>query len=196
MNINYGGAFNPPTIAHLNIMKKLYDTFEVSNLIVLPVGNDYQKPYLIDFKYRFDMLQLLEEKLKHPIVISDIENQKAFDGTIESLKTLSLTYNNIHYVIGSDNLESLKKWIKYKELLRSYPFIIMNRNHYLTKEKAEEMFKDVEHQFIFVDFDMDISSTDIRKNIKDNKHMLTKEVYQYILKNRLYGDGLCTNMDS
>lgn len=186
MNIIYGGSFNPPTIAHLHIITTLLDIFDNSKVIVLPVGNDYKKPDLIDFNHRYMMLTLLLESRLQSVIISDLENHKGYKGTLKALEDLSKTYNDLHFVIGSDNLESLKTWISYKDLLHKYPFIVMNRNHFMTKEKAEMMFKDIKHKFIFIDFDMDVSSTKIRENIDDNKKYLTKEVYKYIKNHKLY----------
>ncbi|BCR35835.1 nicotinate (nicotinamide) nucleotide adenylyltransferase [Mariniplasma anaerobium] len=186
MNIIYGGSFNPPTIAHLHIIITLLKTFENSKVIVLPVGNDYKKPDLIDFNHRFLMLKLLIETEKKDIVISDLENHSGYSGTLKALEDLSKTYEQLHFVIGSDHLESLKTWISYQDLLDKYPFIVMNRNHFMTKEQAEMMFKDVNHKFIFIDFDMDVSSSKIREDIDKNKKYLTNEVYQYIKNHKLY----------
>jgi nicotinate-nucleotide adenylyltransferase len=186
MNIVYGGSFNPPTKAHLNIIKKLLDEFKNAKVILLPVGNDYKKTSLIDFKYRVDMLQLMIEPLLAKVHISDLEQKKGFKGTYHALNDLSKTYDDIHFVIGSDHLEKLKLWIEYKSLLKTYPIIVMNRNHYMTKEHAEMLFKDEDHRFIFIEFDMDISSTMIRRHIEIYKTYLTDEVYTYIKKNSLY----------
>jgi nicotinate-nucleotide adenylyltransferase len=186
MNIVYGGSFNPPTIAHLHIISTLLETFENSKVVVLPVGNDYKKPDLLDFNHRFSMLKLLIESIKNDVVISDIENHSGYHGTLKTLEDLSEVYKELYFVIGSDNLESLKTWISYKTLLDKYPFIVMNRNHFMTEEKAELMFKDIKHKFIFVDFDMDVSSSKIREDIEKNKKYLTKEVYEYIKKHKLY----------
>ena len=186
MNIVYGGSFNPPTKAHLNIIKKLLDEFKDAKVILLPVGNDYKKASLIDFKYRNEMLSLMIEPLKDKVDISYLEQQKGFKGTFHALNDLSRTYDELYFVIGSDHLEQLKYWIEYKALLKTYPIIVMNRNHYMTKEHAENLFKDEEHKFIFIEFDMDISSTMIRNNIEKHKKYLTEEVYTYIKKNNLY----------
>jgi nicotinate-nucleotide adenylyltransferase len=186
MNIIYGGSFNPPTIAHLHIITSLLKTFDNSKVIVLPVGNDYKKPDLIDFKHRFLMLKLLLEPMKSDVLISDLENHSGYHGTLKTLEKLSKTYNKIHFVIGSDNLESLKTWISYQDLLIKYPFIVMNRNHFMTEEQAEKMFKDIKHKFIFLDFDMDVSSSRIREDIEKHKKYLTKEVYEYIKNHKLY----------
>lgn len=186
MNIIYGGSFNPPTVAHLNIIKKLLLEFKNSRVILLPVGNDYKKPDLISFTHRYHMLRLFTEQLKSNIEISTIEHHKGYKGTLEALEELNKDYIDLYFVIGSDNLEDLKNWISYQTLLKKFPFIVINRNQYMTQEQAEELFKDLEHRFIFLDFQMDVSSTEIRKNIEGNKNLLTPEVFQYIKEHKLY----------
>ncbi|MFA5470631.1 MAG: nicotinate (nicotinamide) nucleotide adenylyltransferase [Acholeplasmataceae bacterium] len=186
MNIVYGGSFNPPTIAHQQIIKKLLDTFKDAKLIILPVGNDYAKPSLIDYSYRKDMILLLTKVYQQRIIISDLEQKQGFKGTIEALNLLSKTYDDLYFVLGSDNLAELDTWIEYKKLLKNYPIIVMNRNHYMTINEAEHMFKDLKHRFIFIDFNMDVSSTEIRSDIHKYMKLIPKEVYEYILKHRLY----------
>lgn len=194
MNIIYGGSFNPPTIAHLNIIKTLLSNYPNSKVIVLPVGNDYKKPELIDFNHRCEMISLLIKQNKEEVVISNLEHRSGYQGTLKALDELSLTYDNLHFVIGSDNLKDLVNWISYETLLEKYPFIVINRNKYMTQLQAEEMFKEFKHKFIFLDFDMDVSSTKIRKHIEAYKNLLTPEVYQYIKKHKLYEVTKCINM--
>ncbi|MCR3907010.1 MAG: nicotinate (nicotinamide) nucleotide adenylyltransferase [Tenericutes bacterium] len=185
MHIVFGGAFNPPTKAHLNIIKKLMSTFEGSHVLLLPVGDDYKKPELIEFHHRLTMLKLMTSKMEQ-VTVSELESNRGYQGTLSILDALSYVYDNLHFVIGADNLYGFHKWIKYKELLSKYPFIIMTRKNGITEEEAEAMFKDIKHHFIFIEFDEDISSTDVRTNKTDQKNALTQEVYQYIRKNHLY----------
>ena len=187
MNIVYGGAFNPPTIAHLNIIRKLTDLFQDAKVIILPVGDQYQKDDLVLFHHRYEMLKKMTSSMKN-VIISTLEQEHGFIGTVHSLKILSKTYAHIHFVIGSDHLNQLKTWIDYQTLLKAYPLIVINRNHYMKIEQAEQLFKDIKHQFIFIDFNMEISSTKVRNQIHKNKHLLDGKVYQYIQKHQLYKD--------
>jgi len=185
MHIVFGGSFNPPTKAHLHIVETLHKKFKDATILVLPVGDDYKKPELISFFHRKNMLDLLFDQKPYVKVLEN-EKERAYQGTLYSLNELNTTYKNLYFVIGSDNLMDLFTWIEYKKLLANYPFIIMNRNHYLKKEEAEKIFKDIPHQFEFVEFDMPISSTKVRENIEKSKDLLTKKVHIYIKKHKLY----------
>jgi len=187
--IVFGGAFNPPTIAHLNIIKKLLSIYKGSQILLLPVGNDYSKPELIDIKHRMQMLKILTMNSKNTQV-SDLEANRKYQGTLASLKELGTIDDDIRFVIGSDNLARIKKWIKYEELLTTYPLIIMNRKGSLSEEEVNSLFADVKHQFTFIDFDEDISSTEAREHPEKRSELLTDEVHQYILKNHLYKESI------
>jgi len=185
MLIVFGGAFNPPTVAHQNIVKKLLSTFLGSQVLILPVGDDYHKPDLIPFHYRIDMLNLLVEGIDN-VIVSQLERDSGYRGTLVSLNELSKVYEDVHFVIGSDNLAGLKKWINYVDLLERFPFIVMTRDQAPTEKDAEEMFSHLKHHFIFVRFDEDASSTKVRSNQSSRKKYLTEKVHQYIIKNHLY----------
>jgi nicotinate-nucleotide adenylyltransferase len=185
MYIVFGGSFNPPTIAHKKIILKLLEAFEDSKVLLLPVGNDYKKMELIPFEHRVMMLKLLTKDITNAMIIT-IENERNYKGTLYSLKELEKSYQPLYFVIGSDNLKDFKSWINYQELLKSYPFIVMKRKGGFSHKQAEMLFINDPHQFIFVDFDSRISSTNIRKDIEKNKKSLSKEVYQYIKENKLY----------
>lgn len=185
MNIVFGGSFNPPTIAHLEMIKKLLSTFKGSNVLLLPVGDDYKKPELELFHHRYEMLKHLVKGLEHVIVL-DIEAINHYQGTLESLRRLEKTYQNLYFVIGSDHLKTLHQWINYQELLKQYPFIVMTRKNALTQEEADVMYKDIEHRFMFIDFDVDISASEVRLDIQKRKTHLTQDINQYILENHLY----------
>jgi nicotinate-nucleotide adenylyltransferase len=186
MTIIYGGSFNPPTLAHLNIIKKLLDNFKESKLLLLPVGDDYQKKDLASFDDRYKMLKLLIKDLKK-VEILDNESKRSYKGTLYSLNEIKKQYNDdLYFVMGADQLIDFKSWIEYKKLLKEYPFIIMNRKNSLSVKETEELFKDYEHHFYYLEFDYNISSSKIRKDIEKNKKYLSDEIYRYIIENNLY----------
>ena len=59
MNIVFGGSFNPVTIAHEKIVNLILSKFPDAKVIILPVGNSYNKPKLVSFNDRMTMLNLV-----------------------------------------------------------------------------------------------------------------------------------------
>lgn len=39
----FGGCFNPPTIAHINLAKKVLEKCNLDKLIFVPIGDFYSK---------------------------------------------------------------------------------------------------------------------------------------------------------
>lgn len=185
MTLVFGGSFNPPTIAHLKIMETLLAHFANATLLILPVGNDYSKPELELLEHRHNMLKLLTKDYQQ-IKILDLEGKREYLGTLASLDELAKEYQNIHFVIGADQIEQIDKWINYRTLLKKYPFIVMDRNNLFNSESIKEKLTGIEYNFKYLDFDINISGTAVRSNHENRKKGLTKEVLDYIEKNNLY----------
>lgn len=194
MIIVYGGSFNPPTKAHLEIINKLNDNFKPFKIIVLPTGNNYTwKNNLIDFHDRSMMLELMLKSIKN-IEISDIENNQNFLGTYHTLNTIKKMYENqkIYFVLGTDNLTKFDKWLNINELLTDFSFIIIKRPGFKLDLSLLDKFRS---QYKVLDFDSEVSSTLIRTNLKKYKHWLTNDVYEYISNKDLYkGDKIWHSM--
>lgn len=184
MNIVYGGSFNPPSIAHETIVNILLQNYPLARVIILPVGNNYQKSYLINFNYRYSMLKLIFSKDER-VVISDYENKKMFEGTLSSLIFLEKEYGKLAFVIGSDQIDDFDKWINYEEIMKKYTLIIFRRD----EDKIADKMKKYEYlnpTYQVFDFNCKISSTEIRNDIFKNKNFLNEKVFNYIIDNKLY----------
>jgi nicotinate-nucleotide adenylyltransferase len=185
MHIVFGGAFNPPTIAHQKIVSKLLNIYEEAIVLILPVGDDYRKADLISFHHREQMLKLIFEDFDN-VKILDLEQQRPYQGSLKSLDDLSKTYDDLYFVIGADNLQDFESWINYKKLLKSYPFIVMTRNFGPSKSAIEKMFNHLEHHFIWITLDEHISSSQFRDEPNKCSMFLDQKVCAYIKKNKLY----------
>ncbi len=183
MNIVYGGSFNPPTLAHFEIVDELKRKFNPENIIIIPVGNNYDEKELLPSYDRINMLNLM---FQGDAVVSDIETNTAdYKGTYSTLEKLSKNYDNIHFVMGADNIVNITKWRNYKSLVMEYKFIIISRGNIDIKEFLAEELHEYIKNFIILDFDSEISSTKIRENLSKNKEMLHEKVYNYIIENNL-----------
>ena len=119
--IIYGGAFNPPTIGHLKIIKYLVEKFPNNKIIILPTNNFYKSNEIVSYEHRKKMLEIMCEDIIENIEISDYE-QTLHDylGTYYTLEY----FNHPYFVIGADSLETLHKWIKYPDVVVDNKFIV------------------------------------------------------------------------
>lgn len=184
----FGGSFNPPTLAHQAIIEKLS---KLGKVIIVPNGDSYQNKTLIPFEKRVEMIKLLinEKNIKNT-EISDIENQKVFNGSIETLRTL----DHPIMAIGDDCLVNLKNWVNPHQLVRENYFLVFLRR-FSKKEiieliKNDEFLKNYQNHFILSEEDnskySDVSSSFFR-NTK-NFEYLSEAVKKYIIENKLYGE--------
>ena len=182
----FGGSFNPPTYAHINVAKMSIEKFNLDAVYFVPVGNLYNKPSLIDENYRYKMLELIcDDK----IMVENIEL-----GRKQTLNTLHKSTEN-YYIMGADNFEKLPTWKNAKELIENFKYIIFERNGSDSKSllATQEILKQNKNNFEFLDEKKysNVSSGIIREliqngNYKECEKYTKPEIVQYIEENNLY----------
>ena len=194
----FGGSFNPPLNSHFSIAQQVLNQFEeVEKIVFIPVNKKYPKDGLLDNEHRYNMLKLVANKNSN-FIVSDIDmhGDKSLH-TIETLEELQKQFpdKEMWFLIGSDNLKELHTWNRPEELVSKYKILVMERE----TDKMEEIIEKHEllskHKENFMKLNEEIrsnySSTYVRAQIKEGKsvrYLLPDEVYEYILKNKLYSE--------
>ena len=191
----FGGSFNPPTYAHINIAKMSIEKFNLDAVYFVPVGNLYNKPSLIDEDYRYKMLELIcDDKIK----VESIElGRKEPLNTLQVFELIEQKYKNTenYYIMGADNFEKLPTWKNAKELIENYKYIIFERNGSNSKSliDTQELLKQNRDNFNFLNVEQysNVSSGIIRnliqnENYKECEEYTRPEIVQYIKENKLY----------
>lgn len=164
------GSYNPIHIGHLVIANYMATFTELKEvwLIVSPHNPLKQKSGLANMYDRLEMAKLATENAPQ-IKVSDIEfklPQPSY--TIDTLAHLKERYPEKEFVLimGADNLSSLKKWKNFEVLLKDYSIYVYPR-------PGADLSGWKDHPSItFTDTpQMEISSTFIRKAIKENKNV-------------------------
>ena len=184
----FGGSFNPPTYAHINVAKMSIEKFNLDAVYFVPVGNLYNKLSLIDENYRYKMLELIE----------NIElGRKQTLNTLQAFELIEQKYKSTenYYIMGADNFEKLPTWKNAKELIENFKYIIFERNGSDSKSllATQEILKQNKNNFEFLDEKKysNVSSGIIREliqngNYKECKKYTKPEIVQYIEENNLY----------
>lgn len=162
------GSFNPVHTGHLIIagyMANFTDLDEVW-LVVSPHNPLKQKSGLANAYDRLEMARLAAEPAPY-IKVSDIEftlPQPSY--TVDTLAYLEEKYPSREFVLimGADNLSSLKKWKNYEVLLKNYQLYVYPR-------PGSDVSEWLQHPSVQLTEtpQMEISSTFIRKALKDRK---------------------------
>ncbi|WP_134089583.1 nicotinate (nicotinamide) nucleotide adenylyltransferase [Olivibacter sp. XZL3] len=182
------GSFNPVHIGHLiiaNYMANYTDLSEVW-LVVSPHNPFKKKDSLLNMYDRLEMVNLALEDAER-IKANDIEfrlPQPSY--TIDTLIHLKERHPTKDFVLimGSDNLLTLKKWKNYEIILRDFSIYVYPRPNY----GADEWMAHPRITFTETPL-MEISSTFIRKAIKEHKNVqyfLPDKVLDFIDKKGVY----------
>lgn len=186
----FGGTFDPPHKAHIELARKVLTDFSLDKVIFIPAGNPphKQKCEKTDKLHRFNMVKLaVSDEDKFLVSDYDLNNKNPNYSylTIGHFKEMHPD-DEIFFIIGADSLRDFPFWKNYKELLTLCKFIVVPRPNVPEEDYYKNFDKDDDlSAFVFVkDFSYDLSSTDLRKNL--TKDELPDGVYEYIKENRLY----------
>ncbi len=181
------GSFNPIHIGHLAIANYMVEYTDLHEFwfVVSPHNPLKKKKTLLDGHHRYDMVSMAI-KSDERFQATDIEfrlPQPSY--TVDTLTYLSERYpeNNFVLIMGEDNLENIGKWKNFEFLLENYEIFLYPRPGCHTEEIENSRITKVNAPL------MEISSSFIRKAIKENKdirHFLPEEVFQYISDMHFY----------
>lgn len=194
-----GGAFNPPHKNHLLLAKKILKKFNLNKVFFIPTGiPTLKKKDLAPAEDRLAMTKLLIKNIPEFSVLDYEIRKKKKAYTLETVKYLKKKFKEakIFWVIGEDSFRELVegKWEKSRSLLDLAQFIVSTRPHhpFNLKTLARKYKKNLERtlkKVIFLKLFLPISATEIREKIKKGKDVrkyLTKDVFNYIKRKKIY----------
>ncbi len=190
----YGGCFNPPTKAHIEMAKKAIKECNLDEVVFVPVGDSYKKQEMAKGIDRYNMLKIACEG-NNKLKVSDIEVKSSQEyNAIDIFEIISNKYKNDNqfFLMGVDNLSKISEWKESKKLIENYNYIIFERNNINANSIIEnnELLENNKENFEIIknnDY-KGISSTNIRENIKTGKKPddINEKVYRYIIDNKIY----------
>lgn len=184
----YGGSFNPFHNGHLALAQSIIDQQLGDKVLisVTPQNPLKQTTELASDEMRQAMVRLALEE-RRDIELTDIEqNLPKPCYTIHTLKALQQQYpdDRITLLIGGDNAQILHKWYAYEEILDNFTVLVYPR----PEADTSTIIKHKNIKFINAPL-YDISSTEIRERIKNNRScegLISQKVELFILNNKLY----------
>jgi nicotinate-nucleotide adenylyltransferase len=186
----YFGSFNPIHIGHLIIANHIAEHSDLDQIwmMVTPHNPLKDKKTLLDDYQRLHLVHLAIENYPK-IKASDFEfklPQPNF--TINTLAHLQDKYPHyqLSLIMGEDNLKTFHKWKNYETILENYDIFVYPRLN--TETSVLDLKNHPKIHYIAAPI-VEISSTFIRQNIKNNKNvhpLLPDSVWKYINHNNLY----------
>lgn len=164
--IIFGGAFNPPTVAHEIMLKTCVDYARKlkADLWVMPSGNRFDKNIFSDRDTRVNYISAMIADVDTDGVIVDIiTNELDREKTIETFDTVQeLTQQypdrSFIWVFGADSIDTMPNWKKGEWLLENLDMLVFRRPGCVIKSLAKNIK-------ILDIVTPDVSSTELRRRI-------------------------------
>ncbi|MFZ1300978.1 MAG: nicotinate-nicotinamide nucleotide adenylyltransferase [Candidatus Microsaccharimonas sp.] len=133
--IIYGGAFNPPTLAHKAILEACigYAQSQQADIWVLPSGDRQDKtiatPRDLRIAYVNAMIESIEDRAVEPWVVTSELDRTVLVETYDTLKELELENpdRRFTFVFGADSTQTMASWKGGRELLDELSMLVVER---------------------------------------------------------------------
>lgn len=190
----FGGCFNPPTNAHINLAKKALKECKLDKVIFMPVGDFYKKKELVSGIHRYNMLKIACKGLEN-IEVSDLEiNTKQNLCAADAFKLIEQNYpeTDIYFIMGADNFINIATWKNSDELIRKYKYIVLNRENIELEKYVKNVLKINEDNIVIIENETyrSCSSSNFRSSFREekeyDKEIISDEVLDYIIENKLF----------
>lgn len=208
----FGGTFDPIHTGHVEIARAVVSEFRLDRLLLIPAHRPPHKRSqgITDAYHRYAMsvLATLDEP---KTVVSTIELESpdrpyTFE-TIERLKGRLEPGTKLFFVVGADSFEEINTWREAERLMTSTNWIVVTRpGHSIASSHLDERFQaiveqhdaesakmspDEYHIYLTRCVNKDISSTEIRRMVRDGESIgaqVPARVAEYIARYELYRD--------
>ena len=163
----FGGSFDPPHRGHLEISKLAINKLFLDQVYwCITKKNPLKNTAFFSLVERIKKSKVFTNKIKKIKI-------KFFEDKIKSINTVDLMVylkkknkKNIFFlIIGSDNLIKFHKWKNWKLLQKLSEIVVFSRKDYDKKAKKSVIMKRVNKIIFIKNKPINISSTQIRKNI-------------------------------
>jgi nicotinate-nucleotide adenylyltransferase len=166
--IIYGGAFNPPTSAHLRILQETVDYARRvgAEVWVLPSGDRADKTIPTLRNVRLDYVNaMISDVDSSGVVVRVLENEidrevavETYD-TIVELSDLFPEYD-FTWVFGADSTATMSSWFNGDWMLENISILALSRPGAVINPAAKNL--------VLIDIpEMDVSSTEVRRRMVD-----------------------------
>ena len=161
-----GGSFDPAHKGHLAISTDAKKRFKLKKIIwAITKKNPLKKESTTNLLIRI-------KKCKKVIGKKSYIKVKFYENLIRSNKTINLINylsknrkNEIHFLMGADNLINFHKWYKWKSISKKCKIIVFDRHGYKKKSLNSVTFRRLSQKNLkYIEFNkVNISSSQLRK---------------------------------
>ncbi|PWW81233.1 nicotinate (nicotinamide) nucleotide adenylyltransferase [Prosthecochloris marina] len=188
----FGGTFDPPHNGHLALCLYARELLPINRLVISVSNNPLKESPQSTDRDRVRMAGLLAETVNRTGAIAEVcswEVDRAYPSyTIDLVTYLEEIYSspNITLLIGEDNYRNFRHWKSWEELIRRCNIVVFARESAAEEASLEKLH---EQKFHRINFNLPLSSTDIRDRIasgEDCSQQVPSSIWRYIVEEGLY----------
>ena len=186
----FGGSFDPPHKAHLELVKLAVNELELDHVLVTVANDPWQKSAIrkvTDGSHRLEMTSLLFRDYSDATV-TDIEFQlEGESNTADTLRILRSKYPNAEFylLLGYDSAIGIVTWRNPQLIFEQARVVVVERPGFLNIELPSVLSTAIRIQGL----NLDISSENIRRLLGNGESIsdITPEsIRNYIAEHGLY----------
>jgi nicotinate-nucleotide adenylyltransferase len=187
----FGGTFDPPHMGHLVAAEEIRQDFSLQKVFFVPSARPPHKLALplTEAARRLEMISLATRD-NPDFAVSDMEIQRPGPSyTVDTIGEFKKMYGadlEVYFIMGADSLFEIRTWKDPERLFHLCKVIVASRPGF----SLEQMDADLRNRIILANTtNIDISSTDIRRRVKEDKsirYYVPDQVEAYIRSKHLY----------
>jgi nicotinate-nucleotide adenylyltransferase len=189
----FGGAFDPPHLAHRALLETALDELKLDRLHVVPTGEAWHKPrQLTAAAHRLAMVQLAFGDVPKICIDTREINRVGPSYTIDSLRQMAAEAAGAEWflIMGADQAATLTSWHEWEAIVQIAIICVAARAHPSNTNDTIEAERLFPKRFLHLSLPaLHVSATQIRSNIANGQPVQTlvsEPVARYIADHHLY----------
>jgi nicotinate-nucleotide adenylyltransferase len=187
----FGGTFDPIHNGHLITAQSVKEIRNLEKIIFIPayISPHKQNAVASSAQHRLNMLKIALDDIPF-FEYSDFEiKQHTISYSIDTLRELKKSYDEIDLIIGYDNIFQFHTWKDPDEIFKLANVVVLKRK---SSHPIDYVDKYVESAHFVETRGIEISATDIRNRVNADLpiyYLVPEKVLEYINKHKLYKDN-------
>ena len=189
----FGGAFDPPHLAHRALLETALAELSLDTLLVVPTGQAWHKPReLTSCAHRLALVRLAFAGMPQVCIDTQEMDRSGPSYTIDTLKSVASAEPGaeLYLILGADQAAALTRWRAWQQILQTAIICVAARADQVcagTLFDAEKLFPE---RFLHLTLPaMQLSATQIRTLVctgQSVQTLVSEPVARYIATHHLY----------
>jgi nicotinate-nucleotide adenylyltransferase len=189
----YGGAFDPPHLAHEALAQAAVQQYGLSRLIVMPTGLAWHKSRTLTAPvHRIEMAKLAFADVPGAQIDARETQRSGATYTFDTLMQLRAEFPSaeLFLLMGQDQLNFFPQWHRYAEILQNATLLVASRADSMPATGQKDLKNTVKIPYLTISMPpMPTSASAIRAHVASGQridHLVKPAVARYIAEHRLY----------